>query len=613
MHVIRYRLIYLAIAVLANTWSLSAQEWEILDLDRGSKPSIAISSIDKIYICYLDESVRDGYIGYTTIEPDGTLKAVRYLQGLDAYFEGPAAIAVDDRGLAGMVVHDHSTENELYVLPLDSVDARREEVQSTNHDGWDNSAIYDSRRRIHTASTDFISGVEYALREEDGTWNKETLPTGGVFYNGGTSIVLDRAEEPHIVYHNPQNEALEYAYRNNGSWVIETITDKGIYGDVAIDATDHLYVCYLSKLDDEGTMAKVMIARQVGPNWVMETVDTLTNLNGVARRVTAIALDNQEDVHISYGDRKVVKYANNKTGSWTISTVESVDGSPGILGALTDMVLDASEVPHIVYYQIPNRPRYATMVDSTVPIDNDNDGFTSDVDCDDTDASINPGAQEILNNSIDEDCDGIAQMIDEDNDGFNNEVDCDDANPFINPGQEELPDNDIDENCDGVLGQSNSVSVSGRIVDRNNQGVADVMIRLSNGNIITTTDSDGNWLIEDIRSEVNFTFEKTDNVRNGLTVQDVLLTRNHILGNNILSIQDQVAADANQNGSLSVVDMVITTNIILERLNQFPSGQSWVFMPEQVTIDPNTTSGNQISILGIKLGDTNGNANPKTN
>ncbi|MEZ4982134.1 MAG: hypothetical protein R2769_11230 [Saprospiraceae bacterium] len=41
-------------------------------------------------------------------------------------------------------------------------------------------------------------------------------------------------------------------------------------------------------------------------------------------------------------------------------------------------------------------------------------------------SDINPGAIEIPNNAIDEDCDGEALIIDNDMDGYNSDEDCDD-------------------------------------------------------------------------------------------------------------------------------------------------------------------------------------------
>lgn len=93
--------------------------------------------------------------------------------------------------------------------------------------------------------------------------------------------------------------------------------------------------------------------------------------------------------------------------------------------------------------------------EGTSVADGDGDGFTpANGDCDDTDASVHPGASE-ASDGADQDCDDLVDegtnTHDDDGDGLSEaEGDCDDTDAAVAPGAPETCDG-RDEGCDGFV------------------------------------------------------------------------------------------------------------------------------------------------------------------
>jgi hypothetical protein len=85
-------------------------------------------------------------------------------------------------------------------------------------------------------------------------------------------------------------------------------------------------------------------------------------------------------------------------------------------------------------------------------VDLDEDGYVEDVDCDDEDPEVNPGAEEQPYDGVDNDCDSSTPDDDLDGDGYANAYgeDCDDGDASVFPGAAEYCDGK-DNDCDLVV------------------------------------------------------------------------------------------------------------------------------------------------------------------
>ncbi len=136
---------------------------------------------------------------------------------------------------------------------------------------------------------------------------------------------------------------------------------------------------------------------------------------------------------------------------------------------------DADALPHITLYQDEDGDGYGNDDVPLVSCSESVSGYAAEPgDCDDTDASVHPGALDTCDgrdNDCDSEVDEDPETVfhpDADGDGYGdaNSVvaaceqpegttldarDCDDSNPAVSPDAEEIPDNDTDDNCDGLV------------------------------------------------------------------------------------------------------------------------------------------------------------------
>jgi hypothetical protein len=95
-------------------------------------------------------------------------------------------------------------------------------------------------------------------------------------------------------------------------------------------------------------------------------------------------------------------------------------------------------------------------------------------------------------------------------------------------------------------------------------------------------------------------------------VFDLLAIQKHLLAKELFTADWQlIAADATNNGAVTVGDILIVLKLILGKIQFLPSSPAWRFSPSEIDLNALPPGPqNEVQIMGIKIGDVNASSDP---
>lgn len=188
----------------------------------------------------------------------------------------------------------------------------------------------------------------YAVKQS-GSWSVEVIDDTTSDVGQYSSIALDSSDAPHISYYEGDEYDLKYATNKSGVWECDIIdgNPKGIsvfginlglmglttnvsagkYSSIAIDSQDCPRISYFAEEDESIRVAVYSQGDEMTTTvgWRVEAIE-----KGDVGEHSALALDGQDGMHISYNDYATgsLKYAVSESGS-TLVEISSIEAEAG--------------------------------------------------------------------------------------------------------------------------------------------------------------------------------------------------------------------------------------------------------------------------------------------